>query len=300
LKAESAVVLFADISGSTGLYDTLGDSQALETIGKCISVLSQAVTDNDGTVIKTIGDEVLATFPAVETAVLAAASIVQAVGQAFPGGSTKVEVSVGLHFGQVLVEEGDVFGDTVNIASRLVKLANPGQVLTSQATVEQLPEELQTKTRAIGSFPVKGKREVMTVFEIFLFEAQQDPELTLVPGKGLSMERVKVYLLLRHGQTEVTIHEEGQSVQLGRDLDHELTVDSKLASRNHAQIEYANGKFVLSDHSTNGTFILTGEDEIVHLHRETFLLQGSGQISLGQDFTDNPAELVQFYLRQID
>lgn len=300
MKAESAVVLFADISGSTQLYETLGDTQAMETIGKCISVLSQAVTDNSGIVIKTIGDEVLATFNDVEAALSAAASIVQSVGQAFPDGSTKIEVSIGLHFGQVLVEEEDVFGDTVNIASRLVKLANPGQVLTSQATVQQLPEELRAKTRAIGTFPVKGKRDVMKVFEILLFEAQHDPELTVAPGKGLAMERVKVYLLLRFGQKELTLHEEGQSVLMGRDPDHELTVESKLASRNHAEIEYTNGKFVLSDHSTNGTFILTGEGETIHLHRETFLLQGNGQISLGQDFSDNPAELVQYYLRQSD
>jgi len=78
---------------------------------------------------------------------------------------------------------------------------------------------------------------------------------------------------------------------MGRDPDHELTVESKLASRNHAEIEYTNGKFVLSDHSTNGTFILTGEGETIHLHRETFLLQGNGQISLGQDFSDNPTSL---------
>ena len=300
MKAESAVVLFADISGSTQLYDTMGDTQALETIGTCISVVSQAVTDNSGSVIKTIGDEVLATFPVSETAILAAASIVQAVGQAFQEGGPKVEVSIGLHFGQVLVEEGDVFGDTVNIASRLVKLANPGQVLTSQATVEKLPEELSTKTRAIGTFPMKGKRDVMRVYEILLFEGQHDPELTMAPGKGGIIQRVDVYLLLRYGDKEVTLHEEGQSVMLGRDPGHELSVDSKLASRNHAQIEYSNGKFVLSDHSTNGTFVLTGEDETIHLHRETFLLQGSGQISLGEDFAENPAELVQFYLQQAD
>ena len=296
MKAESAVVLFADISGSTQLYESLGDSQALETIGKCISILSQAVADNSGTVIKTIGDEVLATFPDAKTAVLAAASIVRALGQAFPDGDTKMEVSIGLHFGQVLVEEGDVFGDTVNIASRLVKLANPGQVLTSESTIGQLPEELSLKTRSIGTFPVKGKRDVMRVYEILLFESQQDPELTMAPGKGLSTARVNVYLLLRHGQREVTLQEEGQSVLMGRDPGHELCVDSKLASRNHAQIEYTNGKFMLSDHSTNGTFVLTGEGETVHLHRETFLLQGAGQISLGQDFEENPAELVQYYL----
>lgn len=300
MKAESAVVLFADISGSTQLYETLGDTQALETIGRCLSLLSQAVTDNSGSVIKTIGDEVMATFPDVEASVLAAASIVQAVGEAFPDGSTKLDVSIGLHFGPVLVEDGDVFGGTVNIASRLVKLANPGQVLTSQATVEPLPERLSSKTRAIGTFPVKGKRDVMKVFEILLFEGQQDPELTVVPGEGVATERVKTSLLLRHGQKEVTLHEEGQSVLMGRDPDHELTVDSKLASRNHAQIEYTNGKLVLSDNSTNGTFVLTSDGETIHVHRETLLLQGAGQISLGQDFAEDPTELVEFCVQQAD
>ncbi|MEE8350290.1 MAG: adenylate/guanylate cyclase domain-containing protein [Acidobacteriota bacterium] len=298
MKAESAVVLFADISGSTQLFENLGENQAQETLGKCISAVSQAVENNNGTVVKTIGDEVLATFPAVESAVLSAASIVQAVDQMFPEPTARLEVSIGLHFGQVLVEDGDVFGDTVNIASRLVKMANPGQVLTSKFTVEHLPEGLSSKTRAMGSFPLKGKRDVMSVYEILLLEAQQDPEMTMVSGKGHTVERVKVYLLLRHGKTELTLHEEGQTVLIGRDPDHELTVDNKLASRNHAQIEYTKGQFVLSDHSTNGTFVLNSEGETTHLNRENFLLQGVGQISLGQDFAENPTELIQFFLQQ--
>ncbi len=200
----------------------------------------------------------------------------------------------------MLVEEGGVFGDTVNIASRLVKLANPGQVLTSQSTVETLPEELSSKTRAIGTFPMKGKRDAMRVYEILLFEGQHDPELTMALGQGGTIQKVNVCLLLRYGDKEVTLHEEGQSVMLGRDPGHELSLNSKLASRNHAQIEYSNGKFVLSDHSTNGTFVLTGKGETLHLHRETFLLQGTGQISLGQDFAENPPELVQYYLQQTE
>ncbi|MDA2933660.1 adenylate/guanylate cyclase domain-containing protein [Acidobacteria bacterium AH-259-D05] len=299
MKTETSVVLFADISGSTELYETLGDTRGFQTIGRCISTVSEVIKENNGEVIKTIGDEVMATFPAPDAAVLGAAAIQEAVTKEFPQESTKLQVCIGLHYGQILLEANDIFGDTVNIAARMVELANPGQILTSGETISALSKELGARTREIGKFPIKGKREMMRIYEFLLWEGQPDPELTLAPGKNFSMEMPRVYLLLRHGQTEIMLHEEDPTILMGRDPSHQLVIDDKLASRNHARIEYSNGHFVLKDHSTNGTFVLTHEGETIYIHRDQFRLRGNGQISLGQDFSENPTELVQFYLHRL-
>lgn len=299
MRTETLAVLFADISSSAQLYDSLGDTVALQKIGGSISVLAELVAENHGKVIKTIGDEIMSTFPGADTAVLAAAAMQETVTKTFPQGGTEIQFCIGVHYGQVVVEEDDVFGDTVNIAARLVKLANPGQILTTRATIDVLPTDLSSRTRHLGSFPIQGKREMMKVYEVLPSEARRDPELTLASADNLKLEMPNFYLLLRHREKEIRLHEEGRTILMGRDPGHELVIDDQLASRNHASIEYSHGKFVLEDHSTNGTFVLTHEGETLHLHREKFLLRGKGQISLGREPTDNPTELVQFDLHKV-
>jgi pSer/pThr/pTyr-binding forkhead associated (FHA) protein len=75
---------------------------------------------------------------------------------------------------------------------------------------------------------------------------------------------------------------------LGRDKDNDLVVSNPLASRQHALIELRNGKFILSDQSTNGTYVFTADGHKNLVHREEFPLSGSGSISLGHDTGGDP------------
>ena len=68
-QTASLAVLFADISGSTRLYETLGDLFAREKVAQCLSVLTQLIQQHGGIMLKTIGDEVMATFPSADAAV---------------------------------------------------------------------------------------------------------------------------------------------------------------------------------------------------------------------------------------
>jgi adenylate cyclase len=65
-------VLFADISGSAKLYETLGDAEALATVERCLAIIRKACTDSGGKIVKTIGDEVMAVFPSADGAARAA------------------------------------------------------------------------------------------------------------------------------------------------------------------------------------------------------------------------------------
>ena len=138
------------------MYESLGDTLALRRIGRCFSVLAEIAEENDGRVIKTIGDEIMVTFPSADAAVLTATSIQKTMTRESAQDSPKIQLSTGLHYGQVLMEESDVFGGTVNIAARLVNLANPGQILTTGATIGAVATDLSSR-RLRGRNPTPRK-----------------------------------------------------------------------------------------------------------------------------------------------
>ena len=116
-------VLFADVSGSTRLYETLGDERALEAVAHCLEVAKSACADYGGQVIKTIGDEVMVAFAGADAAAQAAANL-QARMSAEPAWeSQRLMMRIGFHFGPALASGGDVYGDSVNVAARLQDLA---------------------------------------------------------------------------------------------------------------------------------------------------------------------------------
>ena len=124
LPAQQTVTLaivFADISESTRLYDVMGDTQARELVAQCLGVMTGVVHERRGTVIKTIGDELMCTFPRAGSAVAAARGMQEAVSKDLPdlNPSTPKDLTIriGIHYGPAIVDGGDVFGDAVNVAA---------------------------------------------------------------------------------------------------------------------------------------------------------------------------------------
>jgi len=124
-------VLFADVSGSTALYEKLGDRAALAAVESVLNLLKRAVAVQQGRVVKTIGDEVMAVFESADAALQAAVDMQTQVTELPAVGDVCLGIRVGFHAGPVLEERGDVFGDAVNTAARLAGLANGGQIITS-------------------------------------------------------------------------------------------------------------------------------------------------------------------------
>ncbi|GAO37394.1 guanylate cyclase [Sulfuricella sp. T08] len=281
----SLAILFADISGSTRLYETLGDKEALERIEHCLSVLSELSHKHHGEIVKTIGDEIMCAFADAGSAFCAARAMQTEMAMQLISGKLPLYIHIGMHYGPAIRDEGDVFGDAVNIAARLTKIAKAGQIITSQQTADTLPTELRADMRKLGNATLKGKREEIDICEIIW---QEVGDLTLMPGTAFKTAPYTGRLVLRHGGTSLVIDGNKSAAVLGRDKNNDLVVNNPLASRQHAQIEYRGGKFILIDQSTNGTYIFTEDGRKSFVHREEFPLSGSGSISLGHDTEGDP------------
>lgn len=290
---EKLVVLFADISGSTALYENLGDSLARRLIAQCIEAMVERARTYRGTLIKTIGDEILCTFVSAEDAFHAACAMQQAIEKGKFEGGQPMHVRIGFHYGDVLQEGGDVFGDTVNVASRVAAITRAGQIMTTQVVIDQLTSAARSRTRQILRAEFKGKQEQ---FDIFLVIWEMDDMMSTrigMPAFRKTPENIDE-LLLRHRGHELRVNKERRSVVLGRGDSCDLTVTSNFASRMHLRIELRFGKFIASDQSTNGTYIRFDGGHLARLTHEEIVLHGSGAISMGETCEENADGLVLF------
>lgn len=288
--SDDVAVLFADIAGSTKLYETLGDVQAKIMIDEALAAM-RAITERcQGRVVKTIGDELMCVFASAERGFLAATDMQIGVNNLPVVKNAKRMIRVGFHAGAVVEDNGDVFGDTVNIAARMAGLAKGMQIMTTRSTVDALPPTLRGSTRAIAAVAVKGKADDMTVCEVLW---QDSGDLTMATdshGVGESTAE----LVLRHAGREIVLGAGTTSAMMGRDPGSDLVISDPKASRNHARIEKRRDKFFIADQSSNGTYIVfAGEPEIA-LHREEVTLRGSGHIRFGHSKAEPSGDIVEF------
>jgi adenylate cyclase len=284
-------ILFADISGSTSLYEKLGDARALECIGLCLNIMREVTVEHGGRVIKTIGDEVMCVFPTVSAGAKAASDMQTRVSMQEPTGGQRLAIRVGLQYGPVLEQADDVFGDSVNVAARMASEAKAGQIVTTRDSVDAMPPSMRALIRNLGTVPVKGKEEDIAICEITW---QHGEELTSLATRMDPGPIPLTRLRLRHGEREVVFGPEKKQMTLGRDASNDLVIADRKASRQHARIERRRDKYVLIDQSSNGTHLtLNGEPEF-RIRREEFTFQGRGSISFGHPYASDPTEVVVF------
>jgi len=288
-EATDVAVLFADVSGSTKLYETVGDAEALKAIGRCLSFVRIACEGQGGRVVKTIGDEIMAVFPGPDQAAEAAAEMQARISEQPPVGRSRLAIRVGFHFGPAIAVEGDVFGDSVNVAARMAALAKGEQVILSAVTAGALSPLLRSRVREIDSLTVKGKQEEIGIFELIWQGADADlTSLAMRPTRRPSR------LELRHGTHEIELTEARPALTLGRDLQNDVVIGDKMASRMHARIERRRDKFVLVDQSSNGTYVTVEGEPEIHLRREEMILRGRGRVCFGHAFSDVLDETLAF------
>lgn len=294
-KERMLSILFADVSGSTRLYEKLGDTEALRAVERCIKRMERSIDGFRGRVVKTIGDEVMAVFEQAEDAFQAAVDMQLRIEDLPPVSGVKLGIRLGFHTGPVIEDKDDYFGDTVNTAARLTGLAKAGQILTSGETIAQLPELLRESTRDLDQMAVKGKAEQLNVFEVLW---QEGEELTmkapsLKAGGGAATIK-PVRLCVRHAGKVLVVDDKKGTLSLGRDASCDLVITDRRASRNHAKIERRGDKYVLTDISTNGTYVtFSGEPEFF-LRREDLILRGSGRIAFAGSASNESMDVIEF------
>lgn len=284
-----AAILFADIAGSTRLYETLGDAEALATIGHALDVIRQVCEEHGGRIVKTIGDEAMAIFPNAANAAYASITMQTQVSGMKTSRGTPLSIHAGFHYGPVIEESKDVFGDSVNLAARLTSLAKASQTLLSEDTLAILSPSLRSRTRPQDTHTVRGKQNDIAVFELIWQESRE--ELTAMAPRAVLRDAM---LKLSHGGTQAELGPEVNLYTFGRDAQSDMVIADRMASRQHARIERRRDKFVLIDHSTNGTFCTVDGEKEIELRREEFTLRGRGRISFGHGYDEDPTETVDF------
>lgn len=288
-------MMFADIAQSTKLYDKIGNAAAYALISSCVAVMAKVCETNGGTVIKTIGDEIMCSFPTARNAVDAAMlmqATVDAMTEAELSGYYAPDIYVGIDYGPVIEENADVFGDAVNVAARMVKLAKRRQIVTTRDLVEALPPEYAESCRCIESVMVKGKSEEISVYEIIW---EKEKLTVALKGSDEGRSLIRQRLELSFGEKKFEVSELQTTLTIGR-LDHnDLVVADNRVSRFHARIEYRKDKCFIIDQSTNGTYITNECGTTVLLRRDEMQLGDSGIIDLCCEQSSSSSPTAIFY-----
>lgn len=294
-----ATVVFADLVGSTGIFERLGDETAGRFVTQLTTALSKTFEQHNGRVVKLLGDGLFVVFPQESDAVAACVAIQLRLQEkpVYAGGTgNPVQMQMGVEAGEVVEIEGDCYGDAVNSAARLADLAGAEQILTTQRVRDALGGQQQSQLRSLGPMYLRGKAEATEVFRVD-WQPERDSDATVM---GVSMFKAGLQAELElsaNGQT-LRLAPRGERLTLGRATTASLSVNDSRVSRVHATVEWRGGQFVLSDLSSFGTWVYVGNQaEPVVLRRTECYLVGQGHIALGCDRQSESAPLVQFSVK---
>jgi adenylate cyclase len=294
-----ATVVFADLVGSTGIFERLGDETAGRFVTQLTGALSKTFEQHNGRVVKLLGDGLFVVFPAEGDALEACVAIQKRLQEkpVYPGGEGKpVQMQFGIESGEVVEIDGDCYGDAVNSAARLADLAGADQILTTQRVREQLPALQQAQLRTLGPMYLRGKNEVTEVFRVE-WQTRHDADETVMGVSMFKAAKASQLELTALGQT-LRLAPQGEKLTLGRATTASLSINDSRVSRVHATVEWRGGHFILGDASSFGTWVYMGnQTEPVVLRRTECYLVGQGQIALGCERDAESAPLVTFSVK---
>ena len=303
-RISDRTVLFADLRGSTGLFESLGNAEATSVVTHCVSALGAPVSQHRGHVVKTLGDGLMAVFDDPQSAVHSAMQMHDVLEGITSRGHER-GASVGLRAlrlkaalarGEVVEMAGDCYGDAVNVAARLLDHATDNETLVTVEVLQDLPAELRSRFRNLDKLGLRGRVEPVHVYvmggrRISDQAATQFGDMsTVVEPDGLRLAWEGLHRVYAHQQMPVV---------LGRSPQASFCVDDSRVSRSHARVDWHGGSFQLIDLSYNGTYVRFNDGEIVSLRRGSCTLHGSGDIGLGGSPSESQSACVHFEVLRI-
>lgn len=282
-------VMLADVSGSTALYEEVGNVEALRLVSECLDRLRGIIDAHGGQFISSKGDDVLSIF----TDPNAALDVGMAMFEITSGGT--LSLHAGIDHGPVIRARDDVFGDAVNIAARLSGVATAGEVLCTQDFYDRLDQGRRSMLRFFGPRHFKGKAEQCNVY---LFSDAAPGQATEIAFAGSPMraveptERVTGTVAALRFAKETVVCSNRKQVTIGRAPDCDLVMPMPWVSRQHATIEVRDDKVYVVDRSSSGTFVRFDGQPPVHVSRETMMLPRSCTLTLSRIPTNPDAEQI--------
>lgn len=283
-------IAFADVAGSTKLYESVGDDEAKSLITSLQARIADNVTRMNGLVQEIVGDEVLYRFDDVDTCVACSCGIQWAAETFSADKGLKLSLRIGLHYGPAIIEDHKIYGDTINVAARVAAIARGGQIMATDAVVNNLVSAPRELARKFDEVRVKGKQDALVVYDLLW----RYSNLTVASPGASSTAVDNATLMLRYNGQTYPLQPPQSAFTIGRNDSNDLVVDSDMASRQHATIERGRDHFVLIDSSTNGTYVQMQDGQTVFLRRESQPIWGRGQIGLGTAPEQGADNIIEF------
>ena len=299
-RISDRTVLFADLRGSTALFETLGNAEATSVVTHCINAMSGPVSNHQGYVVKTLGDGLMAVFDEPRMAVQAGMQMHDLLEGIVSRGSERgassglraLRLQVALARGEVVEMAGDCFGDAVNVAARLLDHAGDNETLVTVEVLQGLPLDARSRFRSLDRLVLRGRVEPVHVHVMGGRRGVGDQAVTQF-GDVSSVTEPDGLRLMWGGLQRVFASQQ-MPVVLGRSPQATFCVDDARVSRSHGRVDWHSGSFQLTDLSYNGTYVRFNDGEIVSLRRGSCTLHGSGTIGLGGTPNDPGSACVSF------
>ena len=278
-------ILFVDVCDSTRLYETFGNVRAAEAISALLERLGEEVASARGRVVKSLGDGLMCVFSAPEPACLAASRMMAvAAPTRLEGGRGGINLRAGIHFGSVVSNGGDIFGDAINVASRVEAMASPAEILLTEAAVARLGDAWRGRCRLLDTTRVRGRTAAIRIYALHEHNSDDSLSERTIAGGTLAeaaqrVARFSLHLFYRDQEKVVSMRT--PKLTIGRQEGCDIVIPSRLASRQHGSVEFSRESFVITDHSSNGTYIRSGDNPPVPLRREAAKLVGRGLLGIG-------------------
>jgi len=292
MTIQTLTVLFADLAGSTRLYQTQGDVEAHQLVTDSLQCMREVVERHNGSLLRTVGDAVLASFEQTDAAYQAALGIQK------EHVALSLSVRVGFHHGEVIPDAGDVYGNAVNLAARVAAFAEANEICTTEDSVAQLSIKHRSTTQYLDHVDFKGISAPMRVYRIQWTDDSAQTAI-VTPRSRSQRYQSDMVLDLLIGAKRIRIDASSPVLTIGRAFDNDVVVNIESASRNHAKIERARGRFLIHDTSTNGTYLIRGGFLSEFIRRESASLDNFGSIGLGFQPDAKSPKIIKYRINKV-
>ena len=288
-------ILFADVSGSTRLYEQYGDTIARADLSACIQLLADISNGLDGETIKTIGDEIMCAFEDPVKAALTSTEMQAGLRRASEEGNFKMgdlHIKIGWHFGVVNWRGDEIIGEAPIAAQQVIGMAKADEILTTRQSIDGLPPAMFPDWHSIDRIEAEAWDGELEVCKIPWEQTREETQISSITMAQMIPAKAK--LTLSYDGTNFQVDAQQTCCRIGLGKAAELRVNGNFTSRQHAEVSYRNGRFYLRDESVNGIVVVDDEGKPKRLRREEDVFSGSGVIGFGAPPDEDPDGAVRF------
>ncbi len=295
-KDMSMTILSVDISNRTQLDELFGEKESKGLAKSCISYLSTIAKQHQGTSIKTVNNGLTCCFEDANYAVKAGKAMHQDlkyINISDMPEFTPPNIRIGIHYGDVTMEDDNISGAAIKIASGLLGVAEPRQIIITKQAVDLLNQEIQTLVKHTDKVKIKNEKGKLEIYDVLWEKA----DLSDSSKEEQNDTALRPCLELRMKDKIIAVEKTRAVITIGRQSDNDLVVREKPVSRSHARIEYRDDKFFLVDKSSNGTLVRIDGGEMMHVIQDEVELIGNGVIGVGKKADPNLPGVIRFKMQ---